>query len=66
MEHLFLNAHFQIGRGAVGLLFSVPELIENCKNLNSHETEASRYLREKAGAIQEAYEAMKSELDEIE
>ncbi|XP_044188247.1 uncharacterized protein LOC122967594 [Thunnus albacares] len=56
----------RVGGGAVGLLFSVPELIGDLHNLDNCKTEASQSLREMAEAIQTTSEEMKRELDEIE
>ncbi|XP_023263463.1 uncharacterized protein LOC111656113 [Seriola lalandi dorsalis] len=56
----------RIAGGAVGLAFSIPELVINCKNLDNCETEASQRLRENAEAIQKASEEFKKSLDEIQ
>ncbi|MEQ2264619.1 hypothetical protein XENORESO_014480 [Xenotaenia resolanae] len=51
--------------GAVGLLFSVPELVSDCQNLDNNETEASKTLRENAKAIRRSAEEMEEELQKI-
>ncbi|KAG7218717.1 hypothetical protein INR49_007069 [Caranx melampygus] len=55
-----------IAGGAAGLIFSVTELVINCKALNNCETEASQRLRRNAEDIQEASEEFKKNRDEIE
>lgn len=52
--------------GVIGLAFSVPELISNCKDLDKCDTTVSKILREDANAIQSTAEQMKEELDEIQ
>ncbi|CAI5676649.1 uncharacterized protein LOC102079735 isoform X1 [Oreochromis niloticus] len=51
--------------GILGLLFSVPELIENWNNMDICETEASKSLKENAKAIRTESENMKKDLQEI-
>ncbi|XP_069021577.1 uncharacterized protein [Embiotoca jacksoni] len=60
------KAFRHIGGGVVGLLFSVPELISDCSNLDNCETETSKMLRENAEVIRKTSADMKSELDNIE
>ncbi|XP_018521312.1 uncharacterized protein LOC108876339 [Lates calcarifer] len=60
-----VKAAGRIVGGSVGLLFSVPELITNCVNLDNCETEASQVLREIAETIRTASEELEKELDEI-
>ncbi|XP_054907869.1 uncharacterized protein LOC129373809 [Poeciliopsis prolifica] len=51
--------------GAVGLLFSVPELVSDCQNLDNIETEASQTLRENARTVRSSAEETEKELQEI-
>ncbi|GLD50629.1 uncharacterized protein AKAME5_000380100 [Lates japonicus] len=60
-----VKAAGRIVGGSVGLLFSVPELVTNCVNLDNCETEASQVLREIAETMQTASEELEKELDEI-
>ncbi|KAF3700650.1 hypothetical protein EXN66_Car016338 [Channa argus] len=60
------KAFGQIGRGAVGLVFAVPELITSYRNLDKCETKASKRLRQNAEAIQSTSEQLKTELKEIQ
>lgn len=55
----------QVAGGAVGLLFSVPELVSDCQNLDICETQASKTLRENAEAVRTAAEEMEKELQKI-
>ncbi|XP_018542727.2 uncharacterized protein LOC108890346 [Lates calcarifer] len=55
----------RIAGGAVGLLFSVPELIIHCQNVNNCETEISQSLRENADIIRTAAEELEKALDQI-
>ncbi|XP_022625658.1 uncharacterized protein LOC111239973, partial [Seriola dumerili] len=61
-----VKAAGRIAGGAVGLAFSIPELVINCKNLDNCETEASQSLRENAEAIQKASEELETQLNEIQ
>ncbi|KAM4717011.1 uncharacterized protein FYW61_017228 [Anableps anableps] len=54
-----------VAGGAVGLLFSVPELVNDCQNLDNNETEASRTLRENSRAIVTSAEETEEELQKI-
>lgn len=47
-------------------MFSVPELVINCQNLDDCESEASKSLRESADAIRSASEELEKELDLIQ
>ncbi|KAK3563339.1 hypothetical protein QTP86_021818, partial [Hemibagrus guttatus] len=57
----------QVAGGALVLAFTLPELIDNCEKLvkNKHETEASRYLRTKAGEMRDAVKKVKNLLTEL-
>ncbi|XP_072225622.1 uncharacterized protein [Leuresthes tenuis] len=52
----------RIGAGAVGLIFSIPELIINCERLGDCQTEASKTLRENAEAMRTASREMEADL----
>ncbi|XP_047436969.1 treponemal membrane protein B-like [Mugil cephalus] len=52
--------------GAIGLVFTVPELIGNCKDLDKCDTKASKFLRENASAIQTTAKQLRGELDEMQ
>ncbi|XP_060736037.1 uncharacterized protein LOC132852693 [Tachysurus vachellii] len=54
--------------GALGLVFSIPDLIDNCEKLikNKHQTEASKYLRNKACEIRDAVKKIKKQLNELQ
>ncbi|KAK3506120.1 hypothetical protein QTP70_018044 [Hemibagrus guttatus] len=58
----------QVAGGALVLAFTLPELIDNCEKLvkNKHETEASRYLRTKAGEMRDAVKKVKNLLTELQ
>lgn len=47
-------------------MFSVPELVMNCIDLDKCETEASQSLRKSAEVIKFAAEELKKELSEIQ
>lgn len=51
--------------GAVGLLFSVPELVSDCQNLDNNETEASKTLRKNASAVRTNAEETEEELQRM-
>ncbi|XP_047436964.1 transcriptional regulatory protein AlgP-like [Mugil cephalus] len=52
--------------GVIGLAFTVPELIINCKDLDKCDTNASRILRENAKAILTIVKQIREELDEMQ
>ncbi|XP_014881232.1 uncharacterized protein LOC106942466 [Poecilia latipinna] len=54
-----------VAGGAVGLLFSVPELVSDCQNLDNTETEASKTLRKNARTILTSAEETEKELQKI-
>ncbi|XP_012714540.2 uncharacterized protein LOC105923191 isoform X2 [Fundulus heteroclitus] len=54
-----------VAGGAVGLLFSVPELVNDCQNLDNNETEVSETLRENARAIRTSAQETEEELEKI-
>lgn len=54
-----------VAGGAVGLFFSVPEVVSDCKNLDNNETEASKTLRENARAVRTSAEETEEELQRI-
>lgn len=59
--------YFQVAGGALGLVFSLPELIYNCVNLNNCETTSTKSLTEMAKAMWlTAFENMKHELGMIQ
>ncbi|XP_038161531.1 uncharacterized protein LOC119796853 [Cyprinodon tularosa] len=54
-----------VAGGAVGLFFSVPELVNDCQNIDNIETEASRTLRENAKTIKTSAIETEEEIEEI-
>ncbi|XP_008414672.1 uncharacterized protein LOC103469003 [Poecilia reticulata] len=54
-----------VAGGAVGLFFSVPELVSDCQNLDNTETEASKTLRKNARTILTSAEETEKELQKI-
>ncbi|XP_047677771.1 uncharacterized protein LOC125146069 [Tachysurus fulvidraco] len=58
----------QVAGGALGLVLSLPDLIDNCEKLikNKHQTEASKYLRNKACEIRDAVKKIKKQLTELQ
>lgn len=67
--HLFTSLHsLQVAGGVLGLVFSVPDLIQNCEELikNKHQTEASKFLRKKANEIYEAMKNLQEQLNKLQ
>ncbi|XP_073681008.1 uncharacterized protein [Garra rufa] len=58
----------QVAGGIFGLVFTVPDLIDNCEELikNKHQTEASRFLKKKANELREAVKKLKKQLNELQ
>ncbi|XP_060735248.1 uncharacterized protein LOC132852184 isoform X2 [Tachysurus vachellii] len=58
----------QAAGGALGLVLAVPDLIDNCEKLikNKHQTEASKYLRNKACEIRDAVKKIKKQFNELQ
>ncbi|MCI4382793.1 hypothetical protein PGIGA_G00018830 [Pangasianodon gigas] len=58
----------QVTGGIFGLMFTVPDLINNCEELikNKHQTEASTFLKTKANEIREAVKKLKKQLNELQ
>ncbi|XP_043957415.1 uncharacterized protein LOC122822634 [Gambusia affinis] len=54
-----------IAGGAVGLLFSVPELVNDCQNLDNNETEASQTLKKNAETVLTSAKETEKELQKI-
>lgn len=46
-------------------MFSVPELVSDCQNLDNYETEASKALRRNAEAVRTAAKEVEEELQKI-
>lgn len=55
----------QIAGGAVGLVFSVPQLVNDCQNLDNIETKASQTLRKNARTVLTNAEETDKELQKI-
>ncbi|KAK3520935.1 hypothetical protein QTP86_002084 [Hemibagrus guttatus] len=58
----------KVAGGAFGLVFTLPDMIENCEKLykDKHETDASSYLRKTANEIRDAVKQLKKRLNELE
>ncbi|XP_047677770.1 uncharacterized protein LOC125146068 [Tachysurus fulvidraco] len=63
-----LKGTSQVAGGAIGLVLSLPDLIDNCVTLFKHknQTEASKYLRNKACEICDAVKKIKKQLTELQ
>ncbi len=58
----------QAAGGIFGLIFTVPDLIDNCEELikNKHQTEASTFLKTKANEIRETVKKLEKPLNELQ
>ncbi|XP_058255523.1 uncharacterized protein LOC131359578 [Hemibagrus wyckioides] len=58
----------QFAGGALGLVFTLPDLINNCEELikDKHQTEASIYLRKTANEIRDAVKQLKKQMNDFE
>ncbi|KAF5899569.1 FERM domain-containing 7-like protein, partial [Clarias magur] len=58
----------QVTGGLLGLVLTVPDLVDNCEELikNKHQTEASSFLKQKADEIREAVKKLKKQLNELQ
>ncbi|XP_060734883.1 uncharacterized protein LOC132851920 [Tachysurus vachellii] len=63
-----LKGTSQVAGGALGLVLAVPDLIDNCEKLikHKHQTEASKYLRNKACEIRDAVKKIKKQFNELQ
>ncbi|XP_060735364.1 uncharacterized protein LOC132852281 [Tachysurus vachellii] len=63
-----LKGTSQFAGGALGIVFTLPDLIDNCQKLyeGKHETDASSCLREKAKQIHDAVKQLKEQMNNIE
>ncbi|XP_047677571.1 uncharacterized protein LOC113659685 [Tachysurus fulvidraco] len=63
-----LKGTSQIAGGALGLVFTLPDLINNCEDLikGKHETDASSYMREIAKQIHDAVRQLQEQINNME
>ncbi|KAG7328173.1 hypothetical protein KOW79_008117 [Hemibagrus wyckioides] len=63
-----LKGTSQAAGGAIGLVFALPDLIDNCEKLfkGENQTDASSYLRKKATEIRVAVKKIKKQLNELQ
>ncbi|XP_060735366.1 uncharacterized protein LOC132852283 [Tachysurus vachellii] len=63
-----LKGTSQFAGGALGIVFTLPDLIDNCQKLyeGKHETDASSCLREKAKQIHDAVKQLKEQMKNME
>ncbi len=67
MSHVLIHIHDQVVGGAVGLVFELPEAIDNWKEMieNNHVTEASKSLTDTADAILKTCKTLRKQFSDI-